>query len=462
MAGLITEFSEDVSEKGVTFTFSGLELKGVAAKRIIMPPEGEPYLVYKKASPEEVMAGLISTQIVAPANEDRALNGSIAGYSIGEDLIDFEGRFGALANTLVNLAETYAIGWYADIQDEGIVWHLFHGTDRTAAQDDNNRFVLSYSADTLQSSTLQVASAIPNVALVAGQGEGIERAIAYVGSGTGLSREEVYIDARDLKDANTLPERGRQKLAEYGDGIVFDITLAPQMVNQYRRSFDLGDIGTIHAAGFSANCVLSEVTEIYEGGALMRIDTVFGYDKSTLSAALKRLNSNADTLVKTEGNTTGGGGGGGGGGGLTDYEGLYNKPKINGVELVGNKTAEQVGLSRTGHTHSAAEITDLPTVPTKTSQLTNDSGFVTNSQLPTTATTAKSGIVKPDGTTIKIDADGTIHSAATGGVSSFKGRTGAVNPQSGDYTASMVGAATLAEVNTAIQAAILDSWGAAY
>lgn len=460
MAGLITEFSEDVSEKGITFTFSGVELKGVAAKRIIMPPEGEPYLVYKKASPEEVMAGLISTQIVAPANEDRALNGSIAGYSIGDDLIDFEGRFGSLADTLANLAETYAIGWYADIQDENIVWHLFHSTDRTEVQSNNNRFVLSYSADTLQSSTLQVASAIPNVALVAGQGEGIERAIAYVGSGGGLSREEVYIDARDLEDANALPARGKQKLAEYGDGIVFDITLAPQMVNQYRRSFDLGDIGTIHAAGFSANCVLSEVTEVYEGGALLRIDTVFGYDKNTLSAALKRLNSNADTLVKTEGNTTGGGGGGSGG--LTDYEGLYNKPKINSVELVGNKTAEQLGLSRTGHTHTAAEISGLPTVPTKTSQLTNDSGFVTNSQLPTTATTAKSGIVKPDGTTIKIDADGTIHSAATGGVSSFKGRTGAVNPQSGDYTASMVGAATLAEVNTAIQAAILDSWGAAY
>lgn len=61
-------------------------------------------------------------------------------------------------------------------------------------------------------------------------------------------------------------------------------------------------------------------------------------------------------------------------------------------------------------------------------------------------------------------------------VNSFKGRTGAVVPQSGDYTASMVGArpdtwmptakdvgaATMAEVNSAIQTAVLDSWAASY
>lgn len=48
------------------------------------------------------------------------------------------------------------------------------------------------------------------------------------------------------------------------------------------------------------------------------------------------------------------------------------------------------------------------------------------------------------------------------GVTSFNGRTGAVAPQNGDYTAAMVGAATMQEVNAAIQEAILDSWEASY
>ena len=48
------------------------------------------------------------------------------------------------------------------------------------------------------------------------------------------------------------------------------------------------------------------------------------------------------------------------------------------------------------------------------------------------------------------------------GVTSFKGRTGAVTPQAGDYTAAMVGAATMEQVNAAIQAAVLDSWEGTY
>ncbi len=53
---------------------------------------------------------------------------------------------------------------------------------------------------------------------------------------------------------------------------------------------------------------------------------------------------------------------GGGTGGTTDYQYLENQPKINGVTLVGNKTASQLKL------------------PTKTSQLENDEGFLTEHQ----------------------------------------------------------------------------------
>ncbi len=70
--------------------------------------------------------------------------------------------------------------------------------------------------------------------------------------------------------------------------------------------------------------------------------------------------------------------------------------------------------------------------------------------------------------------DGTV--GGTDGVSSFNGRTGAVAPSSGDYTAAMVGArpdtwtptaadvgaATMEQVNTAIQTAVLDSWEGSY
>lgn len=47
-------------------------------------------------------------------------------------------------------------------------------------------------------------------------------------------------------------------------------------------------------------------------------------------------------------------------GGTTDYNQLTNKPQINSVELSGNKSLEDLGI------------------PTKTSELTNDSGFLTS------------------------------------------------------------------------------------
>ncbi len=56
-----------------------------------------------------------------------------------------------------------------------------------------------------------------------------------------------------------------------------------------------------------------------------------------------------------------------GGGGTRNYNALTNKPAINGHELVGDQTAAELGL---------ATPQDIPTAPTKTSDLTNDSGFV--------------------------------------------------------------------------------------
>lgn len=58
---------------------------------------------------------------------------------------------------------------------------------------------------------------------------------------------------------------------------------------------------------------------------------------------------------------------GGGSGGTTNYNDLSNQPQINGVTLSGNKTTSDLGIS----------------IPTNTSDLTNDSGFITSNDLPT-------------------------------------------------------------------------------
>ena len=61
---------------------------------------------------------------------------------------------------------------------------------------------------------------------------------------------------------------------------------------------------------------------------------------------------------------------GGGSGGTSNYNDLSNKPKINNVELNGNKTSSDLGLQPAGNYALESDI------PTKTSDLNNDSGFI--------------------------------------------------------------------------------------
>ena len=50
------------------------------------------------------------------------------------------------------------------------------------------------------------------------------------------------------------------------------------------------------------------------------------------------------------------------------------------------------------HTHTSSDITDFPTIPTKTSDLTNDSGFLTSAdRLPTGSYIQFAGSQAPDG-----------------------------------------------------------------
>ena len=60
-------------------------------------------------------------------------------------------------------------------------------------------------------------------------------------------------------------------------------------------------------------------------------------------------------------------------GGSSDYDALTNKPSINGVTLEGDKSTAELGL------------------PTKTSDLENDSGYITS--VPVTSVNGQTGAV---------------------------------------------------------------------
>lgn len=85
------------------------------------------------------------------------------------------------------------------------------------------------------------------------------------------------------------------------------------------------------------------------------------------------INSNMDIIDAKMKAIENKAGSGGGGGGTSDYLQLSNKPKINGIELVNNVTTEGLGI----------------VIPQYTSELENDSGFITNETDPTVPAWAK-------------------------------------------------------------------------
>jgi hypothetical protein len=64
--------------------------------------------------------------------------------------------------------------------------------------------------------------------------------------------------------------------------------------------------------------------------------------------------------------------GGGGGGGTSDYTDLTNKPKINGVTLVGDKSTADLGISETWTGTAAKYAAEESTIPAETPVIITD------------------------------------------------------------------------------------------
>ena len=315
VSGVVEQIENNVGENN-QIIYSGSELKGITSSRIVMPSTGSAYLHLKK-NPALVILDILNTQIADCEDVNRNIPNTRIDSSIEVDTtqkIEYDGRFGNVYEEIASIATAYGIGWYADIeplstnnQYAEIVFYVYSGIDRKQSQSVNSRFVLSYSNDNIEQSNYQYIDTIPNTALVAGQGEGIERALYTINNtAVGLDRKEVYIDARDIEDNTLLPQRGNEKLAEYGEANSYQITLSQNLIKQYHSSFELGDIGTIQdeLLDLVIDFRLTEITEIYESDDF-RLEVVCGYDKKDLGSAIKRSTSNTENLLKVEGNGSG-------------------------------------------------------------------------------------------------------------------------------------------------------------
>lgn len=79
---------------------------------------------------------------------------------------------------------------------------------------------------------------------------------------------------------------------------------------------------------------------------------------------------------------------------VSNYNNIKNKPQINGVELVGNKTAEELGLIT--EEKLTKELEKIK-IPTKVSELENDNQYQTKEEVSQTVQAMEESISKTIG-----------------------------------------------------------------
>jgi hypothetical protein len=296
--GYITGMTETKAEEDYTYTFTGQELKGLAAKRIVVPPSGEETWKIADRSPEYIMYRLINDHLLNPQNTNRKIDGTFAAYTESADTIIYETKYTKLDDELIKLAEAHQIGWVANIEHGAIVWHLIHGVDRTLGQHNNEPLLLGFEFDMLQSLNYSInTKPTDNMAYVLGYGEGANRPQVMVGdTHTGISRQEVYVDARNSED-DALEEYGKEQIASYGDDVIVNVKPIYEARKYYKQIYDVGDYGTLIEQ--SLNLQLTECCAIWENNEY-KLEFVFGYNGRNLAGALKRYTANFITVLQQD------------------------------------------------------------------------------------------------------------------------------------------------------------------
>lgn len=198
---------------------------------------------------------LINESIISPAIADRRISNFIFADSTDTAItsLKMENQYtgDGLLNIIETLCEVNEIGYKIILNDNNqFVFSLYKGVDRSYRQETTPYVVFKPSFENIiQSNYSERTSEAKNVTLVAGEGEGSARVTRIVGSGSGLTRKEVYTDARDIRSDEMTPaqynakldERGKETLTENKIKKSFDGECETTKMFVYKRDFYMGD-----------------------------------------------------------------------------------------------------------------------------------------------------------------------------------------------------------------------------
>lgn len=286
----------------------GYALKSIVADRLTIPPAHTAY-DNKSGSSETVMKHYVNNHLVNPVDSRRKIPQLVIATDEQRGMhIDYSSRFKNVAEEMSTLSLASGLGWdvFLDIRNKRWVFDIVEGKNLVTGQSINPPVIFSPQFESLKS--LQYTQSelnYKNVAIVAGQGEGVDRRVIEVlgaGAGTGINRHEVFIDARDVaetdEDDQPLPEqkiiqaltdRGQQNLNELMQEEYLEGQILTNSPFKYQRDYDLGDITTIQNNdwGITMDARITDIKEIHEGTGFS-IEATFGNNRPTLIQKIKQ------------------------------------------------------------------------------------------------------------------------------------------------------------------------------
>ena len=210
------------------------------------------------------------------------------------DEIKWSSRYRNLAEELEKISRLTDMAFmiYPDFELKSYIFDIYNGRNFSASQNTSPPVIFSSKFDNVASQDYTDSLLdFGNYAMVAGQGEGVDREILMMGdeAAVGFDKSVIFVDARDLEDSKDLPARGAAKLKEHERIVSFGAEVLTTGPFVYQKDWDLGDIVTVQNKDWNVevDTRITEVTEIYEAGGF-RLNVVFGDEMLTLGEKIKR------------------------------------------------------------------------------------------------------------------------------------------------------------------------------
>lgn len=259
------------TDSGDEITVTGRMGSSMLDRRIITPT------ISFSGTVEDAMRKIVSDNAITARPLPHLVLGAAAGLT---PTATFQATGKNVLTTCTALGRAAPLGVRVRLDVPGKQWvfEVYDGTDRSVTQHDRPYVLFSDKFQNITGAEYTLnTTGYANYAYVAGQGDGSARVVVEVDQTGGEPRRELWVDARDLQQAEgqtdadyraQLTQRGTEKLAEAARVENFSAAAVDTANFAYLTDWDLGDIVSFEKWGLRLDQRITEVEEVDEGGAM--------------------------------------------------------------------------------------------------------------------------------------------------------------------------------------------------